>query len=234
MLKTTRWWCGVSLPLAAILLAFAGSNSAQERKDKKPFEKHDASDLHGSLRDVINVGAKLFNEQGDHAGCYRLYQGSLLAVRPFLASDLQKKIDQAIANAEKMGIFADRAFELRRVLDEIRATTKSTGAKKGVAAGDKGELAGKLMFQGKPVTGGFFVTFVGGDGKKFSSAIQNDGSFRFKTPIPAGDYRIAIEPMPGETTKRPPLPPRYGAAETSGLVIRVQAGKQHVELNLVK
>ena len=46
--------------------------------------------------DVINNGAKIFNENGDHAGCYRLYQGSLLSVRPFLVADLQKRIVRAL------------------------------------------------------------------------------------------------------------------------------------------
>jgi hypothetical protein len=225
MLKATRWRYAGVLAVGAMLCALSGSNSAQERQEKKPFEKHDASDLNSSLRDVINVGAKMFNDQGDHAGCYRLYQGSLLSVRPFLAPDLQKKIDQGIANAEKMGIYADRAFELRRVLDEIRASTKSTS--------DKGEVAGRLMFQGRPVNGGYFVTLVGAEGKKFSSAIQKDGSFQFKTPISAGEYRIAIEGIPGEKTKGLSLPPRYAAEGTSGLSIRVQTGKQHVDLNLV-
>ena len=92
MAKTTRVWWGSLLIIGAVIFAFAGSsNSAQ---DKKPYEKHDSSALYYSLRDVINNGAKIFNEQGDHAGCYRLYQGSLLSVRPFLAQDLQKKIEQ--------------------------------------------------------------------------------------------------------------------------------------------
>ena len=34
--------------------------------------------------------------------------------------------------------------------------------------------------------------------------------------------------------KGPALPPRYASEKTSGLVIRVQAGKQQVDLNLVK
>jgi hypothetical protein len=221
MLQATRWrWAGVMI---GVLYAFTGSAAAQ---DKKPYEKHDASALNAALKDVINAGAKLYNDNGDHAGCYRMYQGSLLSVRPFVAPDLQKKIDDNLAGCEQLGSFADRAFALRRVLDEIRDKTKAPESK------EKGEVAGKLMFEGKGVAGGYFVTLIAAGGKKFSSAIQKDGSFQFKTPIPVGEYRIAIEPIP--ETKGPPLPARYASETSSGLVIRVQAGKQQVDLNLVK
>jgi hypothetical protein len=135
-----------------------------------------------------------------------------------------------MAKAEKMGRFDDRAFELRRVLDEIRASLKPAGDKKS----DTGDVAGKLLFEGNAVAGGYFVTLVAAGGKKFSSAIQKDGSFQFKTPIPHGEYIVVVEPIPGETIKGPALPARYGAEGTSGLSIRVQTGKQQLELNLVK
>ena len=249
MMKATRWWCLGLLITGAILCSQVGRSPAQDKKEEKkgkekiPHEKHDGSALNDSLRDVINTGVKMFNDQGDHAGCYRLFQGSLLSVRPFLASDLQKKIDEGITNAEKMRSYADRAFELRRVLDEIRSSTP-TGDKKekkkeikktDEPGGEKGQVAGKLTYQGKPVTGGYFVTLVGGDNKKFSSnAIQKDGSFQFKTPIPLGEYRVAIEPIPGEAIKGVALPARYSTEGTSGLSVRVQPGKQQVDLNLVK
>ncbi|MSQ97087.1 MAG: hypothetical protein EXR98_21390 [Gemmataceae bacterium] len=232
MIQATRRWLAGTLAIGAMLFVFAGSNSAQ---DKNPYEKHDASALNSSLRDVINAGAKMFNEQGDHAGCYRLYQGSLLSVRTFLSPELQKKIDLGIARADQLPTYADRAFELRRVLDEIRATTKpaGTGAKTSDPKGDKGQVGGKLVYQGKAVAGGYFVTLIDAGGKKFSSAIQKDGSFSFKTPIPSGEYQVAVEPITGDTSKTAILPARYRAAGTSGLTIRVQAGKQTVDLNLV-
>lgn len=225
MMPATRWFL-----TGALLIAFSSGVSGQE---KKAYEKHDASALNASLRDVINTGAKLFNDHGDHAGCYRLYQGSLIAVRPFLAPELQKKIDDGIVAAEKLPFFADRAFELRRVLDEIREKTKGAGGP-GVGAGGsgKGQLNGRLTLDGQPIAGGYFVTLIGDDGKKFSAAINKDGSFQFKTSITAGDYRIAIEPIP--TEKGMALPKRYASEATSGLSLRIQGGKQHVDLNLVK
>jgi hypothetical protein len=221
MMQSTRWWAGL------LVVVLAGPVAAQ---DKKPFEKHDASALNNALRDVINTGAKMFNDQGDHAGCYRLYQGSLLTVRPFLAPDMQKRVDDGLAAAEKLPFFADRAFELRKVLDDIRGQTK--GGTAGGPTGDKGQVSGKLTLEGKPVAGGYFVTLIADDGKKFSSAINKVGEFQFKTPIPAGDYRVAIEPIP--TEKGVALPARYASEATSGLSIRVQAGKSLVNLELVK
>ena len=230
MMQATRWWFG-PLTIGVMLFAFVGSTGAQT--DKKP---HDGSALNESLRDVINAGAKMFNEQGDHAGCYRLYQGSLLSVRPFLAKDLQAKIDAGLANAEKMPFFADRAFELRRVLDEVRASTKGKGDTKTAAvAGDKGQVAGKLSFEGKPVPGGYFVSLVSVDGKKVGTTINKDGTFQIKTPISAGEYRVIIEPIPDPAFKGVSiLPTRYSSVDTSGLAIRVESGSQQVDFHLVK
>lgn len=206
----------------------------KEKKDTLPYEKHDATALNSSLRDVINAGMKLFNEPyNDHAGCYRLYQGSLLTVRPFLAPDLQKKIDTGIANAERMRNYVDRAFELRRVLDEIRATLPAAPSTGGTSTDGKGQVSGKLTFQNKAVAGGYFVTLVGADDKKFSSAIQKDGSFKFAKPLAPGVYRVAIEPIPDDKLKVTPLPARYSDQGTSGITVTVQTGKNHLDLNLV-
>ena len=78
--------------------------------------------LFSSLRDVINQGAKLFNEKGDHAGCYRVFQGALIAVRPYLKDkpDLLQHVDKSLQSAESLPRMVDRAFALRMVLDSIR------------------------------------------------------------------------------------------------------------------
>jgi hypothetical protein len=150
-------------------------------------------------------------------------------VRPFLVPELQKKIDAGIANAETMRTYADRAFELRRVLDEIRATLPA--AKTAAAQDEKAQVSGRVTFEGRPVAGGYFVTLVGADGKKFSSAIQKDGSFSFKTAIAPGVYRVAIEPIPSASAAA--LPKRFASESASGISVSVQAGKSRLELNLV-
>ena len=82
--------------------------------------------VYEGLRDVINHGAKVFNEQGDYHGCVRIFQGGLLAVRSSLAHrpELQKAINDGLARAETLPRVIDRAFALRQVLDEIRDRTR--------------------------------------------------------------------------------------------------------------
>lgn len=86
--------------------------------------------IYASLREVINQGADLFNINADHAGCYRIYEGALISVKPLLGHhpDLQKAIDEGIADASKLPKVADRAFALRKVLDAIRTKVKMTAA----------------------------------------------------------------------------------------------------------
>lgn len=236
-MRTARLTPGLAA-LAAFVLVIA--SDAQE---KRPIaEKHDARALVDSLRDVINTGAELFNKHGDYAGCYRVYQGGLLAVKPFLTPDLQQKIDQAIAKAEQTPRFSDRAFELRAVIDAIRAQGKGAPAiakttdKKGAVVIDPtaGQVSGKVTFEGKPAPPGF-VTMVGKDKRRFSASITADGSYSFKTPIPAGKYRIAIERTPGaQIPAKLDIPDRYRAEGTSGLTVEVAPGKMTLDLQLAK
>ena len=253
MRSASRWWLAGMLTIAGLALSLDSSAPAQDKK--KPFEKHDASALDAALKNVINAGARIFNENGDYAGCYYLYEGSLLSVKPFLGPELQKSVDTGLANAKKMPTYADRAFELRRVLDEIRAKTKASGPmnkdeeekkeekkedkkkkKKKIddeaKSSDKGEVSGKITLEGKPIAGGYFVTLSSG-AKKFSSAIQQDGTYQFKTPIPAGRYRVIIERIPDEKIKSAPIPARYGS-DQSALEIEVRAGEQSLNLALTK
>jgi hypothetical protein len=247
----SRWWLAGVLAIAGLALALDANAPAQDKK--KPFEKHDAKALDAALKDVINAGARIFNEHGDHAGCYFLYEGSLLSVKPFLGPELQQSVDAGLTNARKLSTYADRAFELRKVLDEIRAKSKAAGPMKkddedrkeekkedkkkkkkktddNEPATEKGEVSGRVTYNGKPVAGGYFVTLAS-DAKKFSSPIQKDGTFRFKSPIPEGKYRVILEPIPDEKLKAAPLPARYGSAE-SGLAIEVRSGKQSISLDL--
>jgi hypothetical protein len=290
MVKTTRWWRACLAMVGVMTVAFAGSNTAQE---KKAYEKHDTTALYNSLKEVIDTGAKIYNEQGDHAGCYRLFQGSLLTVRPFLAPDLQKKIDEGITSSENLRSYSERALKLRQIIGEVRAQMKPGGLsiakdtkveekkveekkkpekkkvieekkpvppkedtppivqdkkneekkkeeKKKVIAkpvplkSDQGAISGKVTLQGEMIPGGYSVTLTSSAGKKFSSAIQKDGSFQLTTPLQVGEYRIAVEPISGEKLDGPAVPQRYRSETTSGLTVSVQAGAQVLILDLVK
>ena len=98
--------------------------SATWSEGQTPTDNLNAVALHRSLRDVINTGADLFNIQGDHAGCYRLYQGSLMAIKPILRPQLQAEVDKALAEAAKEPSLHDRAHRLRVAIDTIRDQIK--------------------------------------------------------------------------------------------------------------
>jgi hemoglobin len=114
----------------AWVLAVAGAGQAADEKMAGPMDRKalDAA-LYNNLRDVINRGAALYNS-GDQAGCYRLFEGALMAVRPLLAHhpDLQKAITDSLTSAEQDPMLNRRAFALRTVLDRVRDEIKPGGA----------------------------------------------------------------------------------------------------------
>jgi truncated hemoglobin YjbI len=72
-----------------------------------------------SVVQVITVGAEVYNS-GDHAGCYRIYQGAITGLLPQLdyRQDLQKAAKAGMDAATQRSM-AERAFALRAVLDKI-------------------------------------------------------------------------------------------------------------------
>ncbi|MFO0866755.1 MAG: hypothetical protein U0744_19300 [Gemmataceae bacterium] len=79
-----------------------------------------AAKLYESLRDTINHGAEVFNQQADYAGCYRVFEGALLSIKPLASSNRAKEIDEALTKAARMARFEDKAYQLRTVLDAVR------------------------------------------------------------------------------------------------------------------
>jgi hypothetical protein len=77
--------------------------------------------LHRVLRDIINQGADLFN-QGEHRGCYYLFQGALVTARSQLGHhpDVQKIIDDGLSRTDRSASMGSRAWALRGVLDQVR------------------------------------------------------------------------------------------------------------------
>jgi hemoglobin len=120
MRRQKSWSLLAILAVAATVAGLAAPLGATQGEGDKTFEKN----LDAGLRDVVNRGATIFNNQGDYAGCYRLFEGALLAVKPLLGNypDLQKKIDTSLANAGRLPNMHDRAHALRKVLDDVRYT----------------------------------------------------------------------------------------------------------------
>jgi hypothetical protein len=114
----SRGWL---VSLATGLLLVVGANPCFAADDAGSVStKSIDQNLHLALRDVINLGADIFN-QGDQAGCYRLFQGALMTAHSQLGHhpDVQKLIDDGLTRTEQ-GSTGKRAWVLRKLLDDVR------------------------------------------------------------------------------------------------------------------
>ena len=121
-----------SASLLCLLITIAGATFQNPDKPPDTIKTADLDrEIYDLLRTVINAGADLYNRDSDRPGCYRLYQGCLLTLRPILRHrpELQKEIDTALAEADRMPAAGGRAFRLRYALDLIRqkCDPKQTG-----------------------------------------------------------------------------------------------------------
>ncbi|MBA2114124.1 hypothetical protein [Bremerella alba] len=100
------------------------------------------------------------------------------------------------------------------------------------------EVDGRIALDGSPVSTGV-ILFQDESNGTGGSAIVEDGSFSFPTPLPPGNYAVALQPPP------PPAPhetksqrvsvkfPRHlTVAATSGLKVDITPGKNSLELDV--
>lgn len=211
--------------LFATLCLVPGTFAQDTAKKSTQVEQ---KNLNESLKEVINRGARIFNENGDYAGCYRMFEGALVAIRPVVGKEMQTEIDSGLTNAQRMSSFADKAFELRRVLDVIRLAEAggSTGKTDPKTAGDKklGTVTGKVTFAGK-LASEATVVFKQAEGKaEFTSEVKG-GSYKV-SGLPAGKYQIGV------SGGRVPM--KLADPAKSGLIFRVSPGEQNFDLNLLE
>lgn len=218
-----------------LLLLLAASIAAQDPKlpDVKTFDRL----VVDTLRDVHNRGADLYNTKKDFEGTYRMYQGSLLTVRPLLGHrpDAQKRIDDALAAADKEASVAQRAFRLHEAIEAVRSNLKgeparkpedkktkemkSSGSKgKGTPAGAGGGpgFRGTVTYKGQPVPAGE-VILVSLDQPKpivISAAIQDNGQYAPMNAVPPGKYVVIV--------KGKGIPEKYQLTTSSGLEVNAQ------------
>ena len=116
MRRFMRSWWPPALLATVLALVITGPFWAGGPKNG-PMAKSQDEQISNVLKEVINKGADLFNQQRDFSGCYRLYEGALLAVRPQLSAhpELQKSIDKGLADAAANPSVVQRAFTLRRI-----------------------------------------------------------------------------------------------------------------------
>lgn len=112
--------------LAAVML-FAPMGVQADQPDSAVLDRQ----VFDVLKELHNRGADL-NNSGDPVGCYRMYQGGLIALRPLLGHrpDAQKAIDDALKNSEARPL-GERARMLHATIAQVRtllkpATTGST------------------------------------------------------------------------------------------------------------
>ena len=88
-----------------------------------------------AIYQTVNLGAVIFN-QGDHAGCYRLYQGALLSLEPMLAhrAGVRQDVAKGLRDVDALPSYTQRAIELRRVLDNVLTAVRSGPAQAAMAA----------------------------------------------------------------------------------------------------
>ena len=208
-----------------------------------------------SLRDIHDRGADLYNQSKDYPAAYRLYEGSLLTVKPLLAHrpEVQKLIDDGLAAAGKEADPARKAFLLHEVIEKVRAELKAVVVPKTVdpkpvdpkktepkpvdpkkepapmpkPKAEAPTVSGKVTVQGKPLAEGS-VTFVSLDQKvpKVATAAVKDGSFTLKG-VPPGMNAVAVT-----SEKAGVVPLKFATTDTSGLKYQVQAGANQFDIEL--
>jgi hemoglobin len=109
---------------ARILLALAVLVAAVGlcRADDKPVDRTELDKrIVATVYEVALRGTKMFNDDKNYEGCYRLYEGALMALVPVLdhRQKLQATVKMRLDRATKMKA-SDAAFELRTALDEIQ------------------------------------------------------------------------------------------------------------------
>jgi hypothetical protein len=236
-----RWLGGLVVALACAGLAAA--DDPKPLMDAKAFDKL----VVDTLRDVHDRGADLYNTKKDHAGAYRLYQGSLITVRPMLAHrpDTQKIIDAGLAAAEKETDPATRAYVLHKTIEDVRANIRGVGPKTPEPikkADDKTApdprptakapvVSGTVTFDGKPVAEGdiTFVSLTQPKPKVIAAKIK-DGKYQTEQ-LAVGKYAVSVSALKdGKET----LPAKYTTTDTSGLTVEVKDGSNTHDIKLMK
>ncbi|MBV8317568.1 MAG: group 1 truncated hemoglobin [Planctomycetaceae bacterium] len=122
-----------SFRAAALVLALQATTGRSD--EGSPSTRELDSRIDRAIYQTVNLGAVIFN-QGDHAGCYRLYQGALLSLEPMLAhrAGVRQEVAKGLRDVDALPTYTQRAIELRRVLDNVLAAVRSGPAPDAVAA----------------------------------------------------------------------------------------------------
>jgi hypothetical protein len=121
-----------AIPLRCFKLWILGSiiliapSARAEEKDRLPVERcvndRQIIDLLASVHDR---GAAMYNA-GDYYGCFRLFEGSLLTIKPLLPGEIQHKIAVGIPDAERQPVPARRAMLMHDLMEMVRVSLRPT------------------------------------------------------------------------------------------------------------
>jgi hemoglobin len=112
------------------MLAATGAVSAQPA-DPLPRAELDKR-IKKAAYDAAVAGTEIYNTGGQE-GCYRFYEGTLLALWPMLDHnpELAKTVADKLAKAKGMAKYSEKAFALREAIDILMGVPPATaGAKK--------------------------------------------------------------------------------------------------------
>ena len=226
------------LLLGALLMAPSGTAFAQA----PPVAGLSATQLEQAAADILkevhNRGADLYN-RGDPAGAYRMYEGALSTVRPFIAHRpaILKSIEDGLNETAKTDGAKIQAFRLHEVLEQVRADLKAEIAKAAEAKPAAPEapakpadapkpvaksaplISGTLSRNGTPI-GAADVTLVTLDQKlpRVVTVTTNlSGQFEFADTLTNGKYAVML------TGKE--VPAKYTTVATSPLRIDVSTAQ---------
>jgi hemoglobin len=130
-----------------------------------------------------------------------------------------------------------KLFESTRkdIVEVDKKIDKKIDTKK-VPAGKAAKVSGKVTIGGEPLGPPWHVTLLAPDNRSFSTYIQANGRYSFRTPIPVGKYRVVIEPVPQEPGQPKAdlgrVPQRYRDAATSGLTVDVPEGETNLDIKI--
>jgi len=135
----------------------------------------------------------------------------------------RKKILAAVESSRKEIVQPKQPEEKKS--EEKKATDKKSEDNK--PAG-KASVSGKVVYQGKPVTGGI-ITFAGKNGLAIKAAVAADGTYVLNGVKP-GEYKVGINTK--VNPKIPQVPAKYNDPDKSGLTCNVKEGRQTLDLDL--
>jgi len=169
-----------------------------------------------TLKEIHNRGAASYNA-GDHAAAFRLYEGAIITVKPFLAHrpKIQALIADGIEQVDKSIMDPKvKAFRLHEVIEQVRTDLKAELKQElpTLAA-----IAGKVTLGGQPL-GGIALAYTASGAKSSiaSATTAADGTFTVLAGVPAGTYTVTLL---GNS-----VPTKFAKIETSPIKVEFKTG----------